>query len=337
MKYILMLTVIGSFMLSAQAQTEEDLKQKKAELAEQKAEQKKINDAVSKLEAEIKKMKESLDPWSIGAFTTLNFNQVSLTNWAAGGQNAISVTAMGNAFLNYHRGKMSWTNNLDLAYGLINQTGDGFRKNEDKIDLYSKLGRTINSKLNFTAFMNFKSQFAPGFDFNNPDVERPVISRFMAPAWLLTSLGIDWNPSKALSVYISPAAGKFTFVGDDSIAASNLYIPETHSNPNFRAEFGALVSARYQKDVFKNVRLLSKLDLFNNYTDLNKPNRKNIDVNWENTLNIKLGKYIGMTLFTHMIYDHDIEIEFDPENQPGVKAPKLQFKEVFGLGFSYKL
>jgi hypothetical protein len=335
-KISLFLLVIG-VTLSAVAQTPEELKAKKEQLAKIKSDQKAINDSISNLENEIKKLKETLNPWNSGAFTTVNFNQVGLTNWAAGGQDAISVTAMANAFLNYQKGKLSWTNNLDLAYGLINQAGEGFIKNEDKIDLYSKLGWNINKKLNYTAFMNFKSQFAPGFDFNNPDENRPIISRFFAPAWLLTSIGIDWNPTKHFSVYISPAAGKFTFVNDDSIAALNLYIPETHSNPNFRGEFGALISSRYQQDIFKNVRLLTKLDLFNNYTDINKPNRRNIDVNWETNINIKLGKYIGMTVFTHLIYDHDIEIEFDPEGQPGRTSPKVQFKEVFGLGFSYKL
>lgn len=337
MKYILLVMACIISQFSVHAQIDKELESKKAELAAAQGEKKKIDAIVAQLEKEVAQMNAAVQPWKKGAFTAVNLNQVSLTNWAAGGQNAISVTALGNLFLNYQKGKMSWTNNLDLAYGLINQAGNGFRKNEDKIDLYSKLGRNISEKWNYTAFLNLKTQFAPGFDFNNPDENRPVISNFFAPAWILASLGIDWNPNKHLSVYISPAAGKFTIVADDSIASYNLYIPKTHANPNFRPEFGALVSGRYQRTFKKNISILSKLDLFNNFTDINKPNRRNIDVNWENTLNIKLGKYVGMSLFTHLIYDHDIKIEFDPEGRPGVKAPRTQFKEVFGLGFSYKI
>jgi len=41
-------------------------------------------------------------------------------------------------------------------------------------------------------------------------------------------------------------------------------------------------------------------------------------------------------VFTHLKYDHDTKIEYDPVNKPGVKGPRTQFKELFGLGFQYK-
>ncbi len=88
-------------------------------------------------------------------------------------------------------------------------------------------------------------------------------------------------------------------------------------------EIGATLSAKFQKDVFKNVNVLSKLVLFNNYTDEHEDNRKNIDVNWEVMINIKAGKYLTTSILTNLIYDQNV-------------IAKTQFKEVLGVGFSYK-
>ncbi len=90
-----------------------------------------------------------------------------------------------------------------------------------------------------------------------------------------------------------------------------------------RAEFGASLSTRIQKDITKNVNFASKLVLFNNYTDKEKTNRKNIDVNWEVMINIKAGKYLTTSIMTNLIYDQNV-------------LAKTQFKEVLGIGLSYK-
>lgn len=315
------------------AQSELLLKLKELEAAENQL--KSAQSAVDDLKKSIEKL-TPVPVWKIGGFAALNFNQVGFSNWAAGGQDAISTTFLGNAYANYKKDKISWDNNLDITYGLLKNKGQEFRKNEDKIDLFSKVGLKASDKMNWAYLVNYKTQFQAGYDFNNPDENRPVISRFMAPAFLLISLGIDYKPFDYLSLYISPATGKYTFVMDDSIAAANLYIPATSPNNRFRAEFGALFTGIFQKNVHKNVNIKSKLDLFNNFTDLNRPNRKNVDVNWENNISIKLGKYMGASIITHMIYDNDIAIEYDPENKPGVKGPRLQFKRVFGAGLSYK-
>jgi hypothetical protein len=91
----------------------------------------------------------------------------------------------------------------------------------------------------------------------------------------------------------------------------------------------------------KNVGLESNLELFSNYID--RP--ENIDIRWSNAVVAKINKYLVVNLFTDMIYDHDIAIpRVNPRTGEPVldgngvqrKSPNLQFKEVFGLGFSYK-
>ena len=58
-------------------------------------------------------------------------------------------------------------------------------------------------------------------------------------------------------------------------------------------------------------------------------------MNWENLLQFKVNRYISATISTHLIYDIDIAVFNDNGVQIG-KGPRLQFKEVLGIGFSCK-
>lgn len=90
----------------------------------------------------------------------------------------------------------------------------------------------------------------------------------------------------------------------------------------------------------KNITFKSKLNLFNNYTDPVAENRANIDVNWENSLNLTVNEYITVNIYSQMIYDHDILIQLF-KDVDGVEVSdgvgrRLQIKQTLGLGFSYK-
>ena len=85
-------------------------------------------------------------------------------------------------FANYNKGKSSWDNNLDLAYGLIKQGTVDIRKTDDKIDFSSKYGKPAFKKWYYAVMLNFKSQFSDGYDYPNDSVP---ISRFLAPAYIL--------------------------------------------------------------------------------------------------------------------------------------------------------
>jgi hypothetical protein len=91
--------------------------------------------------------------------------------------------------------------------------------------------------------------------------------------------------------------------------------------------------------VVKNISVVSNLQLFNNYTDPIKAQRANIDVNWENLILIKANKWLTTSIFTNLIYDHDVQIPVEREVD-GVKVigsgPRMQFKEVLGIGLSIK-
>src|SRR4030043_774980 len=66
--------------------------------------------------------------WKLGGLGSISLSQVSLTNWAAGGENSFSANILANGLANYNKGKSSWENMLILGYGLMKQGETGVRK-----------------------------------------------------------------------------------------------------------------------------------------------------------------------------------------------------------------
>jgi hypothetical protein len=284
--------------------------------------------------------------WKKGGFFTFNLNQVALINWAAGGESALSSTAITNLFLKYRSNGTYFETVLDAGYGLITTSTQSIRKNEDKIELNSKFGKKAKGNFYYAGMMNFRTQFAPGFNFPNDSV---VISDFMAPGFLSLALGMDYKPNEWFSVFLSPATGRATFVANQLLADEGQFgvaaaVFDTNGvmieqGKRLRLEFGAYLRARLQKDITKNIQILTNLQLFNNYTDPIAAQRGNIDVNWESLILIKANKWLTTSLFMNLIYDHDIQVPVKRTvNGQEVTAtgPRTQFKEVLGLGLSFK-
>jgi hypothetical protein len=263
--------------------------------------------------------------WKLGGLGSLNISQVSLTNWAAGGESSYSGNILINGLANYNKGKSSWENLLIFGYGLMKQGDVGLKKTDDRIDFSSKYGRLAFKNWFYTAMLSFNTQFTEGYAYPNDSI---YISKFMAPGYINLSIGMDYKPSEHFNVYISPVSGKVTYVLDDGLAALGAF--GVDPDKNVRYEFGGLIKSMYTHDIMKNVNFLTRLELFTNY--LNNP--QNIDVNWEVLINMKINKYLSANLNTLLIFDDDIKFD-DPET-PTIteKQTRVQFKEVFGIGLT---
>ncbi len=302
---------------------------------------------------------ESFEGWKKGGMVNINFSQVSLKNWAAGGQNSISINSMLSLYANYKKDNDSWENYLDLGYGIVRQGDEGFIKSDDRIDFTSKYGRKAAENLYYAALFNFRSQFTPGYNY--PDTDHKI-SDFLAPAYAIAALGMDYkSDDDKLSLFVAPLTTKITYVGDKLLAAKGAFGVdkgniETYyvvvdgdsitkervieDGKNIRAELGGYVRMMYQTDITKDISFKTNLDLFSNYLH----NPKNIDVHWDNLLSLKVNNYISASISTSLIYDDDIDISVmksngEPKlNSEGIQieGPRTQFKYVIAVGFQYK-
>lgn len=268
--------------------------------------------------------------WRRGGLLSLNFSQVSLTNWAAGGQNSIAANSIVNYYANYKRGKNVWDNNLDLAYGFLMQGKEGdILKSDDKIDLSSKYGREAFKNWYYSLLFNFRSQFTPGYNYPNDSI---IISDFLSPGYILIAPGLDYKPKDYFSLLISPATARFLIVNNKDLSDAGAF--GVDSGKTLKTELGAYIKATFKKDIATNVNLQTSIDFYSNYLD----NPQNIDINWQLLLSLKVNKYISASISTQLIYDDDTKLVFYKSDDVTVDhvGPGIQFKEVLGIGIAYK-
>ncbi|MEP6711437.1 MAG: DUF3078 domain-containing protein [Ferruginibacter sp.] len=266
-----------------------------------------------------------LKNWKKGGLFNLNVNQGSLSNWSAGGDKfSFSLNAYLNLFAFYKKGKYSWDNSLDMAYGVVNTTSLGNRKSNDRFEYLSKYGYALTKKLDVAALLDVRSQFSKGYAYFKNSVgadSASLTSKSFMPTYVVLSLGLDYKPIDNFSLFLSPVTARWVIVPDDFIAT--LYgVP---AGKNAKQEFGAFLSADYMTKFGKNFTYKTKLDLFSNY----KSNPQNIDIYWTNVLSAKITKYINFNFNLDIIYDDDTK-----NVDPG-KGPAPQILQLMGIGFAY--
>lgn len=292
----------------------------------------------------LEKVADTAKPWDFGGLLSLSFSQASFTNWAAGGQNAIGLSTQAPLHANYHKGKFIWLNDALLSYGFQQLANAKPQKTTDQIAVTSNAGYKAFDHMFISFLANFQTQFQPGYIYPNDSV---VTSRFFSPAYLILAAGITYNPKKWLSVFLSPATMRLTFVEDQALADKGAYgvVPAVYDDMNSKikngentnTELGAYFKGNFSKEIVHNITVTTNLELFSNYVK----NPGNIVVNWTTFLQLKVNKFISATLNTQLIYDNDVDVPVYKDvagvNTVVGKGPRVQFKEILGVGFAYKL
>jgi hypothetical protein len=257
---------------------------------------------------------DSLSPWKhsvVGAFT---FTQVSYSDWAQGGQNALAYAVALEGQSDRDAERTNWSNSYKFAFGQTRLGDQGLRKTDDKIDLQTvftyKLGTHINPYVSAT----LKTQFAEGLKYDKEGLGTAV-SRFFDPAYLTQAAGVGYQPIPELKTRLGLAireilTSTYTAYSDDPATAS---IEKTKVDGGF--EWISELSWKIEE----NVLLTSKLELFSPVKRL-----EDFVVRGDNTLAVKVSKYIVINLNVQFI------------NEKAV-TPRTQVKETLAFGLSYAL
>lgn len=295
--------------------------------------------------------------WSTQSTPAMKLDQKYYDNWAASGNSSLALTATFNGDYKYTHKKFIWDNVVDLAFGYNWQdlvvdttyTDKGFkkydsrRKSDDKIDLTSTFSMRMKNDWNVNASANFKTQFGSGFNYPTVnDSDRVEVSRFMAPAYLTTSIGFEkkkdnWNLS------LSFLTGKTTFVYDDSLIAAGYNYgviqrdEDVVANRYTHAYFGlgSYIKFYYKKDIATNLNFYTRVELFYDYrkpgilkwNELDNQLADNsitqkmydemsakgwlgkrafeTDLDWEVALTYRFSSWLAANFSMHMRYDTD--------------------------------
>ncbi|HKX85190.1 MAG TPA: DUF3078 domain-containing protein [Flavobacterium sp.] len=289
----------------------------------------------------ITQLPDSTTYWKKHNKIGFDISETAFMNWNAGGNNSISGLLKGHFLRTYNYETLKWHNELIVRYGLNKQDGVELRKTDDVLQFNSTFGfrRDTISNWFYSTKLNFSTQFTDGYAY--PDTETSI-SQFFAPAYIFLGVGAEYiNKENKLTLYLSPLTQKTTLVLNQRLANEGAYgvkkavyddlnnlISEGHKS---RTEVGILVTCQHKDEIFRNIYLENRLALYSDYLR----DFGNIDVNWQMQLDLIVNKYVSANIGTHLIYDDDIKAKEEVNGEQITVGPKIQLKQILGVGLTY--
>ena len=241
-------------------------------------------------------------------------------NWYKGGESNYSMVGALTLEANYdNKNKWKWDNKLELKLGFLRSRTDTLHKvksNEDLIRFTSKVGLQATKHWYYTLQLQAYTQFTKGYKSNDPK----VYSDWFSPFNLNLGLGMDYkveteNKRLTGTVNLSPIAVNYRYVGRLDLGPSYGLDPGKHS----MVEFGPNMTADL---VWKFNDVVTWKTRFYAFTSF-----KRAEIEWENTFELRVSKYITANLFLFPRFDDASLYDGD--------LGYWQFKEYSSLGFAY--
>jgi hypothetical protein len=241
-------------------------------------------------------------------------------NWYKGGESNYSMVGSLTLEANYdNKNKWKWDNKLEMKLGFLRSRTDSlhkFKSNEDLIRLTSKVGLQATKRWYYTLQLQAYTQFTQGYKSNDPK----VYSDFFSPFNLNLGLGMDYKAEtkdKRLTgtVNLSPVSINYRYVGKLALGPSYGLDEGKHS----MVEFGPNMTADLTWKINDVVSWKTRLFGFTSF--------KRAEIEWENTFELRVSKYISANLFLYPRFDDASNYDDD--------LGYWQFKEYSSVGFTY--
>ncbi|TDQ16291.1 DUF3078 family protein [Algoriphagus boseongensis] len=272
--------------------------------------------------------------WNTGGNYNLNIQQVTLSNWAAGGASSFALNSGVTVFANYKKDKKVWDTQMTLNLGFSKQNDRAYptRKTNDNFVFSSNYGRELSETYYLSTQLDARTQLLEGYKYSRPAGSesdlRTKISDLLSPGYIQSSTGLNYRKTlrdkSKLSIIASPFTGRFTIVLNDSLSNAGAF--GVTKGENVRAEAGVSLSAKITDFILmENVTWRSNINLFSNYESFG-----NLVVNFSSDIRLKVNKFISTRIETVLIYDEDVFIKQDD----GTSKQAVQLQNLINFGVS---
>jgi hypothetical protein len=254
--------------------------------------------------------------WKHGVVAGLTLTQVAFTDWAQGGENALSYTLSADGKSTLDEEVSNWSSTYKFAFGQTRLGGQKMRKTDDIIDISSVFTYKLGTLINPYASASLKTQFANGYTYPRQDTSVQV-SAIFDPAYLTQSAGVGYQPIKEIKTRLGVGlreiiTNKFSkYYTDDPKTTDKL------EKTTIDGGMESVTEVEWQLE--DNILFTSKLELFAPFKTIDE-----IIVRNNSSVTAKVSKYITTILNVQLINERKI-------------TPRTQVKETIALGLSYTL
>ena len=264
--------------------------------------------------------------WKQNFATGIDLNQASFSdNWKGGGSNTFAT----GWYLNHNAtiNNSSWRliSDLSMQVGFLQNKTQSLRKSVDRIFYEFKAGYRISPKWDFYGSTNFQTQFLQGFDYGKKNKlgipTDSLVSSIFAPAYLTTSLGLEYHPQKTFYTRFGIGSLRQTFVFDERISRAGLFGLERPGD-NIRNQFVFQLLFNVEREIFENVNMKLRYSTLIDYFRFGISNGMvhRLDANFS----MKVNKYLSTNLQAVLFRDYD-------------QDPNWQFSQVLSMGLAYRI
>lgn len=284
---------------------------------------------------------DTITNWKHTNVFGIDISEIAFVNWSAGGTSAITGLVRGDLKYDYKDDYQVWSNELIIRYGLNKQEGIELRKTDDVFKINSTYGLRTSPTSNWyhSAKFNFNTQFTNGYNY--PNTLDPISKPF-APAYTFLGVGSEYIYKPVnFNLYLSPLTLKSTLVLDQTLANSGAYgvkkaVYDANGNlisegERAKTELGIFLTSSFEKEIFNNIVLKNRLVLYTDYLH----NFGNIDVDWQCFSYLTVNQYVKANVGFNLIYDEDIDVIKEENGVKINEGPKVQLKQVLGIGIEY--
>lgn len=253
--------------------------------------------------------------WTYYSDVSLSFGQGFISsNWASGGENSLSILSDLKYFATYKKRSTTWENSLRYRLGALKSGSEDLSKNEDKLEIQSKLGVKAFRHWNYATQFDMNTVL---FNSYNATDRETVIANFLSPGNFTLSLGLDYKPKDNISLYLSPIAGQWVYVRDTSSVDVTRYGIE--AGKRYKSDAGAKIELKNKHTLFKFLNVDNHLMLFSSYYE--QPEKLTVD--WRLTLNFRINYFMQTSIYANAVYNQN-------------DSKKIQFKETLNIGVHFR-
>lgn len=239
-------------------------------------------------------------------------------NWYQGGTNNLNMLSTMSLEATYNnKRKVQWINKLDARIGFYQNEGAEIQSNQDLLRGTSKLSLKAIRNWNYTVEAQANTQMMQHFQSDKVTLK----SRFFAPVDGTLTVGMDYRKNfkkGSISVFPGPLSYKMTYVAVDDLV-TNYGI---EAGKHYRHDMGSKLEVNFNYQLAKNISYKTRFYYYSGMYEY-------VQMDWENTFNFSVSKYLSATLFCHA--------RFDDSRTPNEKFGYYMFKEylTFGLNYSW--